>query len=494
MSRRDRNTRVQAVVKKAMWIKAGRHHPQFMRPFGLNATDSNIEMMLDELGNSDATVDTVGAWGSDIIYVNGQVDDEDEALIPHGWDGDRYQFFWEVEVGSRISSDRMRFFVTGFTESDTLMETEKDHFEFDDDTRLFINSIIRLRSSGRSEIGDLVASGGNVDRTTIESNAHLLIAYTADDHLNRESKDFESLRPMDIASRLDSDGDNVMGDTRRDFSTSTYKASSRNNALSTNYLAQTLGSLVAGDREYRTEKAMRDKSTSRYSKAQRLLSESAGQKCRLTTLLKDETNFRRNGYVTWGEVRRVLLDIDNNDISMILDREDAERVGRSSRTADMEGETWRGADAETTVSYASLNAITGIMMESGIILASFNAHNEDRSGDIEFSFSRRTAPIFMLDDLDEEDMEDLIALMISRLEQFVFDPIAHRHDRFYLEASVDATGDSFFDISLQGEQTVEFCAPTYADGSTGSMLASHDRFGTSLSYDMDKMSEALIAR
>lgn len=228
--RERRQTRNKIEVVRAVFISAGEHHPQYMRPFEINSTDDTIEDMLENLGNMDFDVDSIGGWGGDLISVVSQVENGDEALIPHGWAGERLRFFMQVQIKDRMTDDVLDFYVTGFTENDTLYELDGGDLTMDENTRLFINSIMRLRRTKGRDMSDIL--GGSVDdRLTIETNSHCLTAYTESDNRRREHDEFKALRPYDIASKLDNLEEDYTLDSRSDFSTHCTKASKRSESF-----------------------------------------------------------------------------------------------------------------------------------------------------------------------------------------------------------------------------------------------------------------------
>lgn len=495
MSRRGNATR-RVTVKRALFISAGRHHPQFMRPFGINSSSESIDDMLELLENRDFDQDSVGAWGGEMIYSQAQVEDQDEALIPHGWEGDRLRMFLHVEMKDKTFADHYsEFFVTGFTENNSVYEVNgSDDLDMEAETRIFINSIIRInRRKADDLISDLIGSGSSDDKFTIESNAHNLIAYTDDDYLRRDRQDFHTTRPYDIAARLDHEMSNVETDSRSDFTSSSTKSSSRGNMVANNYLGRVLGALVEGEEEVvRSDRWRNSTSGSRYTKAQRTLSENASTRCILSTELKNRTNMRRNGYITWEEAQEVFDGIDDSRVSTVMVSEEVEL--RSGRTSDLDGEKWRGSDLETVKSYQSMNSISGIMAECCIMQAHILARCEFNGGPIRISFDRGTAPTFLIPDLTEDQQEDLIADLFSRLKQLVFEPLAYTVHVFDLDANMDILGDSNFILSIQGEADADFWAPTFADGSTGGMVTSRRSASSRIGEDVNRLVDAIVGR
>lgn len=492
MSNRRSSRGPKVEVVRALFIAAGRHHPQYMRPFEINATDDSIEDMLENLGNMEFDTDSLGGWAGDIIGCTSQVDGEDEALIPHGWEGDRLRFFMHVQIPDRTSSDTIDFYVTGFTENDTLYELEGGDLSMSDDTRLFINSIMRLRRTSGRDLADLLG-GSSDDRLRIEANSHCLIAYTDDDVRNRSHSDFKALRPYDIAAKLDSNEEEYTMDSRSDFSTSLTKSSSRGNANANHYLGRTVKALYESEREVNAQRNWRDNADPNpYIKAQRILGETDQSKCKLQQLLKRETSYLRNGYLTWKEAVGVFDGLDDERFCSVMNEQEVERRG-GGRTSNLDGEKLSGSDMETVASYTALNSITGIMMESCIIQAHFLA-SVNRRGGIEFSFMRGTAPVFFIKDMTEEQQEENIFLLEQRLKQFVFEPLAHKVDLFELDAGMDVMGDSQLFFSIQGDEPAEFWGATYADGSTSSLLTTRKNVTSNLANDSKRLAEALISR
>lgn len=491
MSRnRDRRTPKVEVVR-AVFITAGRHHPQFMRPFEINATDDSLEDMLENLNNMDFEPDSLGGWSGDLISCTAQVDGADEALIPHGWEGDRLRFFMHVQIPDSISSDVLDYFVTGFTENDTLYELDGGDLTMSDDTRLFINSIMRVRRSSGRDLSDILGGSAD-DRLNIEANSHSLIAYTDDDVRRRSHNDFTAVRPFDIAAKLDSFEEDYTMDARSDFSTNLTKSSSRGNALPNSYLGRTVSALYESERESNAERSWRSGSDSNpYTKAQRILGETDQSKCKLQRTLKNETDYLRNGYLSWEEARSVFDGIADERYCSVMRAEQVER--RGGRTSDLDGESHSGADNETVAAYTSMNAISGIMMECSIMQAHFRA-TVGRRGEIEFSFVRDTAPTFFIPDMTEDQQEENLFLLEKRLSQFVFEPLEYRVRVFDMEANMDALGDSQFFLSIQGDKEAEFWGPTFADGSTSSLLTTRKGVSRDLATDTKRISDALVGR
>lgn len=494
MARNNNRRKTNIVLKKGLWIRCGRHHPQFMRPWEVNATTENIETLLEEMGNVSidrGQEDLLGGYGSDIIYARGQVEDEDEALVPYGWDAERLRFFLVLELESRVHSGHSNlFYVTGFSENDTMERTGKDEGSLDPDTRLFINSIMGLKlSEEASNLDDILGADSSSQRNfRVATNMHLLGANTDDDKHSRDQRDFVTIRPYDLATELSSDADrSTIQDSRRSFQSRKTKASSRSNTTANSYLSRSLSGLVRGEREAETKRNFHGSSESGYDTAQNLLGESSGSKDKLNRILMDETNYKRNGYITYEELEDLVIGLDDNRYNIFME---SSSVEDNVRIADEEGEHWHGSDNETVQTYQALNSVSGLMSESAIMQCSFTAHNED--GAIEFAFLRGTAPIFIVDGMDEDQEEDLVEMFESRLERFVLEPLENAVGDFWLRGNIDVVGDSFFEMSIQGEASVEYAAPTFADGSTSSLITSDKRHGGKLAKDVNKLAAALL--
>lgn len=492
MSRRERR-RNHIKVIRALFIEAGRHHPQFMRPYGINANEENIETMLDQLNNADFNVDTVGGWGGEIIFSEAQVDEEDEALIPHGWDGDRLRLFLHVEMKDRTFNNTWKeYFITGFTENDTTYNVDDENIDMENETRIFINSIVRIsKETSDNIVNDLIGSGTSEDRIHIESNAHNLTAYTDDDRLGRDRDSFYSIRPYDIAAKLDHESSNVETDSRSDFTSHSYKASTRTNMVATHYLGRTVSELVEGEREMERSRRWRNSTTgSSYSKAQNSLAENSLSKCQLTTELKNSTELRRAGYITWEEAKDVFDGLGDSRYTEIMISGDVEN--EKTRTSDLDGEKWHQSDMETVQSYQAMNSIAGLMAECCIINAHIIATCEHENAEIKITFARNTAPVFFIEDLTEEQQEDLIDSLLYRLKHFVFEPLAYAVRSFDLEAIMDVMGDSEFTLSIQGEADATFWAPTFADGSTGGIVTTRKNASLNIGEDVERLTAALL--
>lgn len=487
---RNQSRNQRAEVVKAVFIEAGRHHPQFMRPFAINSTDDSIEDMVENLGGRAFDPDSLGGWSAGLISVAGQVDEEDEALIPNGWDAERLRFFMHVQVPDRISNDCLDFYVTGFTENNTIYELEGGDLQMADDTRLFINSIVRIRRTSGRDLSELLG-GSTDDRLNIEANSHCLTAYTESDRLRRNHTDVRALRPYDIACTLDGQDEEYLHDARSDFSTGLVKPSSRGNASANSYLGRTVKTLCDTEREVRTAGDWRSNAqTNPYIKAQTILAEKDMTKCRVQQILKRQTSFARNGYLTWEEAKNVFDGLDDERYTSVMMEEDVRKKG--GRTSDLDGETHSGSDLETVSSYQALNSITGIMMESCIIQAHILA-STDRRGDIVFGFQRGTAPAFFIDGMTESQQEENLFLFEQRLRQMVFNPLEFSVREFSLDGNMDAMGDSQFFLSIQGDKEAEFWGATFADGSTSSLMTTRRGAQSDLAYDAKRLVDALVA-
>ncbi len=491
-SRRTRGTRAEVV--SAVFISAGRHHPQFMRPFEINSTDESIEDMLDNLGNLKFETDSLGGWSAGLIGASAQVSEDDEALIPFGWDAERLRFFIHAQIPDRMgTNDTQDFYITGFTENDTTYELEGGDIQMEDDTRMFINSITRIRRTSGADLKDLLG-GSSDDRLSIETNSHCLIAYTDNDQHGRNHNDVRSLRPYDIASRLDNDDEEYQMDSRSDFSTGLTKSSQRDNTSAGSYLGRTIEALYESNRESITSQSWRSTSNKNpYVNAQRMLREGDQNRCKIMRMLRSETSFLRNGYITYEEACNVFDGLDNEAYTSVMVEEEVTRSRGHGRTSDMSGEGLGGSDMETVASYQALNSISGIMMESCIIQAHFLA-STNRRGKIQFSFQRDTAPVFFIRDMTEEQQEENIFLLERRLRQFVFDPLEFKVGEFEMDANMDAMGDSQFFLSIQGDKEAEFWGATFADGSTSSQLTTRRGAQSELASDSKRLVDSLITR
>lgn len=240
--------------------------------------------------------------------------------ITGGWNEKRMMFALAIQVNENSHMEEIRY-ITGYTDHND-MSTLSGKVRFPNDMRLYFNSIARI------QLSEVSIRGGRAVQPTIKDNNLMLLRSSVDmDQRGPTRRNKPSLmRPYDVFARAGSNsavsrlqatmsGSSNVNVVTGTFGTETTLSSRRNNN-SSNYLAAALTGYM-GARASSLDNASHsgfygDQDPNHNINTSARLQESQLNDDILFDEMKRFSEIIDQGYITWGELRRMCPDFDED--------------------------------------------------------------------------------------------------------------------------------------------------------------------------------------
>lgn len=264
--------------------------------------------------------------------------------VDGGWNEKRMMFALAIQVNENTHMEEIRY-ITGYTDNND-MSTLSGKVKFPNDMKLYFNSIARIQLSEVS-----VRGGRAVQPTIKDNNLMLLRSSVGMDQRGPTRRNKPSLmRPYDVFARAGSNSaisrlqSTMSGSTNVNVVTGTFGTettlSSRRNNNSSNYLAAALKGYM-GARASSLDNASHsgfygDQDPNHNINTSARLQESQLSDDIMFDEMKRFSEIADQGYITWGELRRMCPDFDEDTQLPVVTWESRIRAS-SRRYRDAEG-------------------------------------------------------------------------------------------------------------------------------------------------------------
>ena len=341
-------------------------------------------------------------------------------------------------------------------------------------------------------------------------------------NVQSSSKDLYLLRPSDVIAKHSfinlSTGTGNRGSYHGDRVTGkTFRASSRQNNIASNYLAKTLTGLQKTRMEADTSRVIDDSEgesyinhfmqsgrnnrsgrgseiEAEYEAARTAVNDQYAEEYEFIQMLKDEArNTHRVGAFTFRQLRKLVPDIEDV-ITLNLIRKDMTSIrGRNGdnndRMGDLDGEDWGYSTQEELIATEVANAFSTIALSTFIANVDIMfTLNEDELDDVSWDFSigyeddrgEQEGSILFLEDVDEELEEELIDKLGNTLIDSVLNAYKNFGYEIFISVQYNMNRELFIRVAIDSDEAMDFCTPIFCDSLSSSVVTNKQRTGLKL--------------
>lgn len=471
-------------IVQLFMAKAGTYNTQFRRPYQTTGTAQAVNMISERLDSVNGQVSGItggllAGVAADFVAPTAAPESNAGIIIPNGWGTDRYFFFMKVRVYNSIGGYTTEL-IQGYTEHPEIISLSGS---VDPNARFYINSVTSLAET-------IEYRGYQPEKVSRVADAYHVVAnHTWTDITalsDPTTQHFTSMRPGDIYTSLSSQATGMTGDVVdfRTTATKTPRASRRSNSLSTDYASQVInGTLQAASRSM-----FGTQDSELYNNAIGLTVEQPLSKNAFINAISAMNNIPISDTFTASDLFRLDPNLLNpmDERMMIF-------AGGSASPMQMSGlehraeysEQWGGATHEHLAAAMIANAITGLMIESGLAIAHVQATNHNAGG-----------PIIRALDAQGIAGQDVRAAMIgfyARLQSEVIDHISYHNQISYnIEIRGEIARATMISLQFESRPMLTFVSPSFADALTAPVLTSSADRLQSVAFDFGNMLSAVI--
>ena len=451
-----------SVVRFALF-ESGRWHDRHTRPLVVNTFTTRMVDELRDTTSPDGKVNSRSLAGlaNNILTLKSEVDSvHDRINISNGWDEKRLSFMLELEVQENYGT-RSYLYVTGYSDR---LDVSLQSSSINPDTEFYINNIFEL---------------GGTETIRLPRNFQIINAHALSDG-GLDSDNAHMIRPSDVLHRLglkDEPRFSSYRDDTNNVSQNQLSTSSRDNTISSRYLANTLNAMQVASRYeeptnafygdddvYSTRgRSSNNGSNSVYTDAAALVKEESITSNAFLYDLKSNCDYQKHGSFTYGNLRKLVPEIDRV-ADLYLIKNDPRK--RDRRVGDMDGQEWDGHTDTAIAATIIAQAFPTIAFNNLITSIDITFTNEGhRSGAIDYTPGE--AVVFFTDRLSADKERDLVLNFADTCITEVLNGLTENGLLdIYLQVNMNIQGDIFINIAFNGGLVEEFNTATFCDSLT----------------------------
>lgn len=472
----------QLVASRAFFVESGTYQQPVLRTY---KTNFNSEIVNDYLTATENGTQIVPAAMSNIsnaiLSPTAQIDGY--VGIENGWEERRMTFVMEVLVPDRFGGIPRTVVLVGYTNHTDVSPISK---VFDPNMRLYFNT-----STVLTTITHRHPTMGIINRKCMMDSSHLLNRSVVENILGNNqlnnayvNQELWYATPRNVIYEMHNQlgaSEGVYTPTNQDFRVQGNKLSidrsRRDNAVPTSYLSKILKGVSTANAALSTGISVDEMdgltNASQTVKEERL--DIDGVMLELNTF--DNGFFMHAGYITWGQLQRMIPNIDS--VTTFSMRASAVVQTNVPDAVSGNFSHWSGANAETLIANRVSQLIPAIMTSSLL-------------GTLSFVFSN-----------DNITMEPMLSITSAQplIEGLDFSQLANQFQARFLSEVAPAVTDqnrtlinmivqcglgteTYISISRNGEPEVPFCAPTFCDALYTPILSPSQNQLTAIASDL----------
>lgn len=450
-------------VLKLTFIETSQFNDQSIRSYDTDLKKGMLDDALAKISEKHTfSTNTIGTVAANLIRPSGN---SGVSNIDGGWGVQRLRFAMVVSTADR-NYHKAYNYITGYTDSNDYTISQDGQVLFNPSMRLYFNSISRVSLLLTDD------RGTEVYRPKLESH---------DQILNRNSvnvRDVTAMRPSDVFRRRGLDmEDTTLGGLSGTYSEvrnrvggfpGTLSLSTRQNNSPTAYLHRTIDtySKVQATRDQHDYGTGYDHATDSHGEVllesvDRLSENIISEDPWVDATLKSDTNYLRQGYITYRELLRTNPDLDE-DTTVGLNQLNQSRSDEYAHAMSNRGDTMEAiAVGILAGSIPSLMLTAMYSRVEDLIIDTFAQYeNEQVIPGIAYPF---------VDGLDTRNTDDAF---IDSIVQTVIRDISRNHS-FAVEVCLtcDIDGVMEGEISIDGGDPEYFCVPVFSDALNSNVLS-----------------------
>lgn len=491
------------VVKDMIMLESGRYNERFLRSLKIgNITQDTVDRLHEEILRTNGKMFRPGMIAnltSPPITLEPDVNRDDDRLeLARGFEEKRFCFILRIEEEAVASGHKPKnYTVLGYTDR---LEFSKYSKAIPDELEFFVNSILEVNGTRKNNLQLFTEQN-------VQSNHKELYLLRPSDVIAKHS--FMNMS-TGSGNRSSYHGDKVTGKT--------FKSSSRNSTIASNYLAKTLSGLQKTRMEAETSRLLDEHSgedylnhftglgvgrrgsgrgseiESEYEAARTAVNDQYAEEYEFIQMLKDEARqTQRVGSFTFRQLRKMVPEIEDR-ITLNLIRKDLSSIrGRNGdnndRMGDLSGEDWGYPTQEELIATEVANAFSTIALSTFIAnIDIMFTLAEDETGDVEWDFAigfedddgQQEGSILFLEDVEERLEEELIDKLGNTLIDSVLNAYRSFGYEIFISVQYNMNRELFVRVAIDQDEAMEFCTPIFCDSLTSSLVSNKSRTGLRL--------------
>jgi len=469
-------------ITKMLMLEVGTFNDVYQRPYTSHVDGKTMQQLQESTQyGRNLTPAALGAVGADIMRISSTVTGGVD--IANGFDTGRLCVMMEVEFpgqGGIVSVE----WLLGFTNHVGVSAMfGNSNLKFDPNMEIYFNNVLRgrrvdqSRSFGRQQVTGV--SGAfqliNGDYKPQITNLH------SAPHLMRPQDVFTNMSMYQTRSML---GNEDVLDVRPTHGPERVAVSDRRNTIPGQYLSRVLET-------WKTQVTADDVDpASLHSQMAAMVAEPSISRVRSLQQLATMSELRQGGCVTWRE----LCDADDfgrlEDRTMVVLAQSQEnRAKLAVRGGDFE--YWNGNGMTTLIASQFVQAVPGMMMNLMLTELDFSVTNQTLDGSWEVMFQN-------VQSFNDGDNIDQVQAFEYRLKHELMPGLSRGGDiPMEIHASFNVVGQTYIQLSLDGEGFVPYMAPSFCDGLFAAVRAPDtntlDRFADQVSKIMTNLEQDYTA-
>ena len=450
-------------ILKLTFVETSEFHDQHIRSYDTDLKAGMLDDALAAVSNKHTfSTHTIGSVAANLIRPSGN---SGISEISGGWGQQRLRFAMVVALQER-NYHKSYNYITGYTDSNDFTIGHDGEVNFDPNMRLYFNSISRVSLLLTEDRGQ------EFFRPKLESHDQILTRNS----LN--TRDATAMRPSDVFRRRGLDmEDTTLGGMSGTYSEvrnrvggfpGTLSLSTRRNNSPTAYLHRTIDTYSKVQSAYDVSDygTGYDHATDSHGEVllesvDRLSENILSEDPWVDTTLKSDTNYLRQGYITYRELLRTNPNIADES-SIGLKRLEQDRIDEYAHSISSKGDT-----LEVIAVGILAGSIPSLMLNAkysrveDLIIDTYAQYDSDKViPGIAFPF---------IDGLDTRDTDESF---IDDILQTVVRDIS-RNGAFAVEVCLtcDIDGVMEGEISIDGGDAEYFCVPVFSDALNSNVLS-----------------------
>lgn len=450
--------------------ETGTYNQQYRRPYEAQLTSEAKNTILDTIDRTKSISATTMAGVSNLV-LSARAAPESNIMIPNGWGTRRLRFFMEIVTEDRTGMMHTSEYIVGYT----------DHCGLSLSNHIDPNMVFYINGVNITRTRTMATPLGNQVHHNLLDASHVLVNNQYEG-MYGNNKVF-TLRPEDVYDQMDNrelaeglDGFAVDG---RTMLTSSATKSNRGNAIVPNYVASLLNSYLQISRDHNQAD-------------QGSIIRDARSTVQSGTISEDPfMSFVRGKYAMSGGdhfTYQDLLSLDPNvvNVTHVAPVNEALRgsMHHMGQTAD-----WGSSDLTTQAATQIAQSLPSYMLQFGINKLRMHSTNLDIGGVI------TTIPSDVRSFNSGEDLTRNIQALIFRMEHELMRGITFNGSMGYmLEVTCDLLGETWINLSLNGEPPTCYVAPSFCDALMAPVVTSNFTILDGLANDFDALMKDIIDR
>ena len=460
-------------ITRLIFTETGTYNDAFNRPYKSDLSPYTLSQMQEATrGGERFSAQALAGVAGQILRPSAQA--EGTVSIVNGWDTRRLRFMMEIEHTS-FGGMRNVQFVSGYTD---YVGVSLQSNAIDPNMRLYLNQSIMTRQS------QVMTPVGLNSQLLVSSTDHLLTGQYAPS-VRSLGASTHLMRPQDVFDISASTvfphvqpGTEVF-DLRTTFAgTTPVRPSRRSNGSAPVYLSKVMESnsiaMANADEDFDLSKL--------YNKASEQVRENLMSANAFIAALDRQTSFGEEVSVTYGELCRMQPGLD--DIVVVsLNR----GVTRNDVHARGSTEHWHGSNNETVCATILSNSVPALMADLMLTGVAFMATNQTIGG-----AGMHVQLLGATSFAQGLDLSPYLQMFTQRLiNEVLADLTMNNMMDVALTCQFDMLGETIIDISLQGQPSVRFTTPSFADAMLVPVITNNHQVLATLASDITNLLDNL---